>query len=334
MPVNCCCNWKDCLDSRTLRMDEFIFRRAGIHLLWLHGKCRMRKQIFKQHTSKLLVNAAGQAASLGRGTVDVSGRDPSSGLIRRANPWPLPDPLASNTFTEENNQTKINTGHPENIAFVLVPVFFLMGLLGLLICQILAKKGYRCTTDRESVCEENVPEAEIDLHDASECNADTVGQMVHYIMKNPANAEALQAMLDSNVESPSSPNGPPSPVTPESPVSPTGSPAKNNFQWHHLHTISGAAGKSSCSRCTQRKSKSSREFRKSRPGEVTVLSVGRFRVTHVDPKTRSSKQKELPLSPSEDADTEGSITHVGVQEVPNSSGKLDTKEEAEAEAVP
>ncbi|XP_062927367.1 arsenite methyltransferase isoform X1 [Mobula hypostoma] len=35
---------------------------------------------FKQHTSKLLVNAAGQAASVGRGAVDVSGRDPSSGL--------------------------------------------------------------------------------------------------------------------------------------------------------------------------------------------------------------------------------------------------------------
>ncbi|XP_062908871.1 T-cell surface protein tactile isoform X1 [Mobula hypostoma] len=36
--------------------------------------------LIKQHTSKLLVNAAGQAASLGRGTVDVLGRDPSSGL--------------------------------------------------------------------------------------------------------------------------------------------------------------------------------------------------------------------------------------------------------------
>ncbi|XP_072096190.1 adenylate kinase 8 isoform X1 [Mobula birostris] len=40
--------------------------------------CRCWK--FKQHTSKLLVNAAGQAASVGRGAVDVSGRDPSSGL--------------------------------------------------------------------------------------------------------------------------------------------------------------------------------------------------------------------------------------------------------------
>ncbi|XP_062924675.1 gamma-2-syntrophin [Mobula hypostoma] len=40
--------------------------------------CRCWK--FKQHTSKFLVNTADQAASIGRGAVDVSGRDPSSGL--------------------------------------------------------------------------------------------------------------------------------------------------------------------------------------------------------------------------------------------------------------
>ncbi|XP_062911734.1 prolyl endopeptidase-like isoform X4 [Mobula hypostoma] len=45
--------------------------------------CRCWK--FKQHTSKLLVNAAGQAASIGRGAVDVSGRDPSSGLTEGRN---------------------------------------------------------------------------------------------------------------------------------------------------------------------------------------------------------------------------------------------------------
>ncbi|XP_051896005.1 RELT-like protein 1 [Pristis pectinata] len=270
-------------------------------------------------------------ASRAVGEVQRFVRGMEANVVRES--WSFPDPLASQTFKEEQNQTKTNTGHPENIAFVLVPVFFLTGLLGLLICQVLAKKGYRCTTDRESVCEENVPEAEIDLHDASECNADTVGQMVHYIMKNPANAEALHAMLDNKLESPSSPNGPPSPVTPESPVtplSPTGSPTKNNFQGHHLHTVGGAAGKSSCSRCTHRKSRNTREFRKSRPGEVTVLSVGRFRVTHVDPKTRSSNQKGLVPVPPEGASGEVNTTHLGVQEVLISPGKLDAKEETEA----
>jgi hypothetical protein len=45
-------------------------------------------------------------------------------------------------------------GHPEYIAYVLVPVFFVMGLLGVLICHLLKKKGYRCTTEAEQEVEE------------------------------------------------------------------------------------------------------------------------------------------------------------------------------------
>lgn len=51
--------------------------------------------------------------------------------------------------------------HPEYIAFGLVPVFFLLGLLGMLICHILKKKGYRCTTDAEEPVE---PEGEEEKH--------------------------------------------------------------------------------------------------------------------------------------------------------------------------
>lgn len=40
-------------------------------------------------------------------------------------------------------------GNPEYIAFILVPFFFLLGLLGVLICHILKRKGYRCTTESE-----------------------------------------------------------------------------------------------------------------------------------------------------------------------------------------
>lgn len=40
-------------------------------------------------------------------------------------------------------------GNAQYIAFVLVPVFFLLGLLGVLICHILKRKGYRCTTEAE-----------------------------------------------------------------------------------------------------------------------------------------------------------------------------------------
>ncbi|XDV17790.1 hypothetical protein PO909_023607 [Leuciscus waleckii] len=53
-----------------------------------------------------------------------------------------------------------------------------MGLLGVLICHILKRKGYRCTTESE---DEELKK----LNDTfSDANADTVGQIVNYIMKN------------------------------------------------------------------------------------------------------------------------------------------------------
>lgn len=52
--------------------------------------------------------------------------------------------------------------NPEYIAFGLVPVFFLLGLLGVLICHALKKKGYRCTTEAEDA-EEADDELDKDL---------------------------------------------------------------------------------------------------------------------------------------------------------------------------
>ncbi|XP_072119601.1 protein SGT1 homolog isoform X2 [Mobula birostris] len=66
--------------------------------------CRCWK--FKQHTSKLLVNVAGQAASVGRGAVDVSGRDPSSGLTEgRVS-------ASVKLSSEEEYNLKLNLLHP------------------------------------------------------------------------------------------------------------------------------------------------------------------------------------------------------------------------------
>lgn len=42
----------------------------------------------------------------------------------------------------------------EYAVFALVPVFCIMGLLGILICNILKKKGYRCSADKEGGDEE------------------------------------------------------------------------------------------------------------------------------------------------------------------------------------
>ncbi|KAG5845522.1 hypothetical protein ANANG_G00140040 [Anguilla anguilla] len=116
----------------------------------------------------------------------------------------------------ENNTVSDGTPSqktPEYVAFVLVPIFFLLGLLGILICHILKRKGYKCTTESEEE-EEEVLEDKKDLEAGApdldntfnDSNSDTVNQIVHYIMKNEANSDALKAMVHGNsVDSDDSP---------------------------------------------------------------------------------------------------------------------------------
>lgn len=200
---------------------------------------------------------------------------------------------------------------PEYVAFVLVPIFFLLGLLGVLICHILKRKGYKCTTESEGDTEslEGVTDPEpTDLNNSfSGSNNDTVNQIVHYIMKNEANSDALKAMLHQNSVdsegvssvpgSPVTPNSPSPPMTPVSPGAPP-FPFAARHTCSHLHTIGGMGGhKNICARCNQKKwpvmrrtSSRGRSERRSRHGEVTVLSVGRFRVTKCDPKTTKERR--------------------------------------------
>ncbi|KAK2914166.1 hypothetical protein Q8A67_002565 [Cirrhinus molitorella] len=206
-------------------------------------------------------------------------------------------------------------GNTQYIAFVLVPFFFLLGLLGVLICHILKRKGYRCTTEaeddeeleKEEDEEEKDPEKG-DLNDTfSEGNTDTVGQIVHYIMKNEANSDALKAMVQDSMESeggPVTPTSPNTPTSPESPVLPGLPPSAAKHTCNHLHTIGGVGGhKNICNRCNQKKwplmrrSSSKKLDRRSHIGEVTVLSVGRFRVTKCDPKTARDRRTLLITEP-------------------------------------
>lgn len=54
----------------------------------------------------------------------------------------------------------------EYAVFALVPIFCVMGLLGILICNILKKKGYRCSADKEGGDEETAtPQKEGELTD-------------------------------------------------------------------------------------------------------------------------------------------------------------------------
>lgn len=214
-----------------------------------------------------------------------------------------------------------NTGtNPEYLAFGLVLVFFLLGLLGVVICHVLKRKGYRCTTAQNGgeECEEQDKDLELggELNDTISDNNDTVGQIVHYIMKNEANSDALQAMVyENSIDS----DGPPlTPISigastpPLTPVSPGAPPGAAKHTCNHLHTIGGLGGnKNICTRCSQKKwplmrkpSPRKTEQRRSHYGEVTVLAVGRFRVTKCEKPARerrtlliSDSNRSVPTSP-------------------------------------
>lgn len=214
--------------------------------------------------------------------------------------------------------------NPDYTAFVLVPVFFLLGLLGVVICHVLKRKGYRCTTaqdDDEEECveeEDKDPELGGEMNDTMSDNNDTVGQIVRYIMKNEANSDALKAMIhDNSIDSdgpPLTPTSPSTPTPPMTPVSPGAPPGAAKHTCNHLHTIGGPGGhKNICTRCSQKKwplmrkpSARKSEYRRSHHGEVTVLAVGRFRVTKCEKLARDRRtllitdsNGSVPASPTE-----------------------------------
>ncbi|KAM9193116.1 RELT-like protein 1 isoform 1-T1 [Mergus octosetaceus] len=248
--------------------------------------------------------------------------------------------LQTTTVTTGNNSTP---DHLEYIAFALVPVFFIMGLLGILICHVLKKKGYRCTTEAEQI-EEEKPEEKIEMNETAHENSDTVGQIINYIMKNEANVDVLKAMVaDSSVlepESPSSPATPGSPTSPGSPLSPGAAPFKHSCKGHHFHTVGGVVEKDVCTRCSHKRwhhikpAHKSKEHRRSRLGEVTVLSVGRFRVTKVEHKSNSKERKSLMSVTgveSVNGDVPATPAKEEAREVPATPAKQGTQERRSSE---
>ncbi|GAB0196166.1 RELT-like protein 2 [Grus japonensis] len=89
--------------------------------------------------------------------------------------------------------------HSLSMVFLLVLVFFIMGLVGFLICHVLKKKGYRCRTFRDELDPDNKDVlAELQANEEEELNEDTVEKIVRCIIQNEANAEALKEMLGDN----------------------------------------------------------------------------------------------------------------------------------------
>ncbi|NXF59373.1 RELL2 protein, partial [Ciccaba nigrolineata] len=163
--------------------------------------------------------------------------------------------------------------HSLSMVFLLVLVFFIMGLVGFLICHVLKKKGYRCRTFRDELDPDNKDVlAELQANEEEELNEDTVEKIVRCIIQNEANAEALKEMLGDNE------GDIPVPVASLCPHrnSQDGGPP-------HHHTVHLGSTQAPCIHCSKRKRHPLHRQGRSKdgkgrmhPGETTVFSVGRY----------------------------------------------------------
>ncbi|XP_009070117.1 PREDICTED: RELT-like protein 2, partial [Acanthisitta chloris] len=203
-----------------------------------------------------------------------------------------------------------------------VLIFFIMGLVGFLICHVLKKKGYRCRTFRDELDPDNKDVlAELQANEEEEVNEDTVEKIVRCIIQNEANAEALKEMLGDNE------GDIPVPV-------PSLCPHRNSQDGGppHHHTVHLGSTQAPCIHCSRRKrpplqrqGRSKEGKGRMHPGETTVFSVGRFRVTHIGKKPTFQEQQDGALP-------DGS-RELSTEELENSSDRLQ-REQARNGTVP
>ncbi|XP_026171365.1 tumor necrosis factor receptor superfamily member 19L isoform X2 [Mastacembelus armatus] len=150
----------------------------------------------------------------------------------------------------------------EYAVFALVPIFCVMGLLGILICNILKKKGYHCTTEKEGGDEETAtPQKEGNNcpYISDDPNEDTISVLVRLITEKTENAAALEELLleyESKQMTMSKGSSIKFPML--SPLSLFRSLPRLCPHQSHLHTISGLSGLAPkhgyrCSRCAHKK---------------------------------------------------------------------------------
>ncbi|XP_067841963.1 tumor necrosis factor receptor superfamily member 19L [Heptranchias perlo] len=228
-------------------------------------------------------------------------------------------PQSSNDSKEGAQEEK----HTEYAVFALVPVFCIIGLLGILICNILKKKGYRCTSEKETD-EENATEKFAAINGlpfrSDETNEDTISVLVRLITEKKENAAALHEMLKEYEKKEGITNNNMAEITNKN-VAEKFIPLltiPKLCKHHHIHTVQTSATLlgSSCTRCSQKKwpelllNPTARNAAKpvkvgtraSRPGEITILSVGRFRVAQI-PEQKQNLIEEKNLSVSNDTDS-------------------------------
>ncbi|XP_030055885.1 tumor necrosis factor receptor superfamily member 19L isoform X2 [Microcaecilia unicolor] len=217
--------------------------------------------------------------------------------------------------------TSSEESHTDYAVLAIVPVFCMMGLLGILLCNLLKKKGYHCTSQKE--LDEEAAAGEKHANNlpfrADDANEDTIGVLVRLITEKKENAFALEELLKDYQS--------------KQITAATKTTAKMSYflpplphvcrHQHHLHTVQGPAPRSGpcCTRCSQKKwpevllspemaaaaaaavlpSKPVRAGPKpGRPGEITILSVGRFRVARIPEQKTNPCEVKTVLEPGGD----------------------------------
>ncbi|TRY99336.1 hypothetical protein DNTS_004850 [Danionella cerebrum] len=188
----------------------------------------------------------------------------------------------------EQEPPAVDDPPPTYTVFLLVFFFFITGLLGFLFCHLLKIKGYRCELEEdEEDCEGKLGSDKDGKYYVSEDSQDTVEQILKCIIENEANMEAFKDMLVTQN------------VCEHQDQRLLHKDSIAGLPLHH-HTVHAGAEISTCVHCMQdHVLKSRRRSRvaklKARPGEQTVLSVGRFRVTHTDKRNSLHGSMNLPF---------------------------------------
>ncbi|XP_026545163.1 tumor necrosis factor receptor superfamily member 19L, partial [Notechis scutatus] len=221
-----------------------------------------------------------------------SGKRPAR-LTRNAEPHPRHGEKLALNGTRDGKPDESATQYA---VLAIVPVFCIMGLLGILFCNLLMKKGYHCTARKETDEEATKSDRTGNSlgHKMEDVNEDTIGVLVRLITEKKENAAVLEEMLkEYNSKQLTQPIYKPVNKLHLLPQIP-----HICRHQHHLHTVQGLAMRSgpSCTRCSQKKwpevlrateavsttvLPGSHAPKPPRPGEITILSVGRFRVARI-----------------------------------------------------
>ncbi|ELK00347.1 Tumor necrosis factor receptor superfamily member 19L [Pteropus alecto] len=194
-------------------------------------------------------------------------------------------PSGTGETQQPGNGTR--AGGPEETAaqyavIAIVPIFCLMGLLGILVCNLLKRKGYHCTAHKEVGPGPGGGSSGINpAYRLEDANEDTIGVLVRLITEKKENAAALEELLKeyhskqliqtNHRPMPSQKKWPEVLLSPEAAAAttPTPRPLPNLARAPRASTKAG------------------------RQGEITILSVGRFRVARIPEQRTSSLASEV-----------------------------------------